>query len=155
MNEEPGRAHCVIDFHAHLMLPEIYAITGPHSMFVKSNTDPTMSEEARQGVREREAVLVSRMSDVTERIVHTDAMGVDMQVLSSSLVQQSTYWAEPKESLRMERTLNDRMAAVVAAKLPASVEVVELEAGVGHPPVRSPVHLRLHRQQLLSRLARR
>jgi aminocarboxymuconate-semialdehyde decarboxylase len=113
--KQSGRSRCVIDFHAHLMLPEIYAITGPHSMFVKSNTDPAMSEEARKGVREREAVLVSRMSDVTERIAHMDAMGVDMQVLSSSLVQQSTYWAEPRESLRLERMLNDRVAAVVAA----------------------------------------
>jgi aminocarboxymuconate-semialdehyde decarboxylase len=113
--KQEGHSRCVIDFHAHLMLPEIYAITGPHSMFVKSNTDPTMSAEARQGVRERESVLVARMSDVTERIAHMDAMGVDMQVLSSSLVQLSTYWAEPQESLRMERMLNDRMAAVVAA----------------------------------------
>jgi aminocarboxymuconate-semialdehyde decarboxylase len=113
--KQGGHSRCVIDFHAHLMLPEIYAVTGPHSMFVKSNTDPTMSEAARRGVREREAVLVARMSDVTERIAHMDAMGVDMQVLSSSLVQLSTYWAEPQESLRMERMLNDRMAAVVAA----------------------------------------
>jgi aminocarboxymuconate-semialdehyde decarboxylase len=110
-----SHSRCVIDFHAHLMLPEIYALTGPHTMFVKSNTDPTMSAEARQGVREREAVLVSRMSDVTERIAHMDGMGVDMQVLSSSLVQQVTYWAEPQESLKMERVLNDRMAAVVSA----------------------------------------
>jgi aminocarboxymuconate-semialdehyde decarboxylase len=113
--KQGGRSRCVIDFHAHLMLPEIYAITGPHTMFVKSNTDPSMSEAARQGVREREAILVARMSDVTERIAHMDAMGVDLQVLSSSLVQLSTYWAEPQESLRMERMLNDRMAAVVAA----------------------------------------
>jgi aminocarboxymuconate-semialdehyde decarboxylase len=55
------------------------------------------------------------MSDVTERIARMDAMGVDMQVLSSSLVQQVTYWAEPQESLKMERMLNDRMAAVVSA----------------------------------------
>ena len=113
--KQPARSRCVIDVHAHLTLPDIYAITGPHSMFVKSNTDPTMSKEARQGVQKREAMLMSRMSDVTERIVHMDAMGVDMQVLSSSLVQQSTYWAEPQESLRLERTLNDHMAAVVAA----------------------------------------
>jgi aminocarboxymuconate-semialdehyde decarboxylase len=113
--KQTSHSRCVIDFHAHLMLPEIYAITGPHTMFVKSNTDPTMSAEARQGVREREAVLVSRMSDVTERIARMDAMGVDMQVLSSSLVQQVTYWAEPQESLKMERMLNDRMAAVVSA----------------------------------------
>jgi aminocarboxymuconate-semialdehyde decarboxylase len=30
-------------------------------------------------------------------------------------VQLSTYWAEPQQSLRMERMLNDRMAAAVAA----------------------------------------
>ena len=41
-------------------------------------------------------------------------MGVGIQVLSSSLVQQLTYWAEPRESLRLEHLLNDRMAAVVA-----------------------------------------
>jgi aminocarboxymuconate-semialdehyde decarboxylase len=74
-----------------------------------------MSEEDRKGVREREALLVARMSDVTERVASMDAMGVDMQVLSSSLVQQSTYWAQPQESLRLERMLNDRMAAVIAA----------------------------------------
>ena len=69
-------------------------------MFVKSNTDPDMSEAAKQVVRDRDAFIESRMSDTTERIARMDAMGVDMQVLSSSLVQQCTYWAEPQESLR-------------------------------------------------------
>jgi aminocarboxymuconate-semialdehyde decarboxylase len=129
MNRSPG---CVIDFHAHLMIPELYAITGPHTMFVKSNTDPTMGEDDRKGVREREAVLVSRMSDVTERIARMDAMGVDMQVLSSSLVQQITYWAEPQESLRLERMFNDRMAAVVAANPKRLI-------GLGGVPLAAPV----------------
>jgi len=129
MNRSPG---CVIDFHAHLLIPELYAITGPHTMFVKSNTDPTMGEDDRKGVREREAVLVSRMSDVTERIARMDAMGVDMQVLSSSLVQQITYWAEPQESLRLERMFNDRMAAVVAANPKRLI-------GLGGVPLAAPV----------------
>jgi len=131
MNEQSGRSRCVIDFHAHLMLPEMYAVTAAHSMFVKSNADPTMNEEARQVVRQREAFVVSRMSDVTERIAHMDAMGVDMQVLSSSLVHQLTYWAEPQESLRLERMLNDRMAAVVAAN-PARL------IGLGGVPLAAP-----------------
>jgi aminocarboxymuconate-semialdehyde decarboxylase len=116
MNEQLSQSpRCVIDVHAHLMIPEMYAVTAAHSMFVKSNTDPTMNEEAKKVVRQREAFVVHRMSDVTERIAHMDAMGVDMQVLSSSLVHQLTYWAEPQESLRLERLLNDRVAAVVAA----------------------------------------
>ena len=109
------RWKCAIDFHAHLMLPELYRVTGPHSMFVKSNTDPDMSEAAKKVVRERDAFIEQRMSDTTDRIGRMDAMGVDIQVLSSSLVQQCTYWAEPQESLRLERMLNDRMAEVVAA----------------------------------------
>jgi aminocarboxymuconate-semialdehyde decarboxylase len=116
MNEHAARpSGCVIDFHAHFMVPEMYAVTAAHSLFVKSSSDPSMSEETRQAVRQRDARVVSRMSDVTERIAHMNAMGVDMQVLSSSLVHQLTYWAEPQESLRLERMLNDRMAAVVAA----------------------------------------
>ena len=122
---------CAIDFHAHLMLPELYRITGPHSMFVKSNTDPNMSETAKQVVRERDACIESRMSDTTERIKRMDAMGVDIQVLSSSLVQQCTYWAEPQESLRLERMLNERMAEVVAANPSRFI-------GLGGVPLHAP-----------------
>ena len=100
-------------------------------MFVKSNTDPDMSEAAKKVVRERDAFIVSRMSDVTDRIARMDAMGVDMQVLSSSLVQQCTYWAEPQESLRMERMLNDRMAEVVAA-------APQRYIGLGGVPLHAP-----------------
>lgn len=107
-------ARPAIDVHAHLMVPEIYAITGPHTMFFKSNTDPNMDEESKKVVRQRDIFIVERMSDVKDRIDRMDAMGVGIQVLSSSLVQQLTYWAEPRESLRLERLLNDRMAAAVA-----------------------------------------
>src|ERR1700744_1436343 len=107
-------ARPAIDVHAHLMVPEIYAITGPHTMFVKSNTDPNMDDESKKVVRQRDIFIVERMSDVKDRIDRMDAMGVGIQVLSSSLVQQLTYWAEPRESLRLERLLNDRMAAAVA-----------------------------------------
>jgi aminocarboxymuconate-semialdehyde decarboxylase len=123
---------CAIDFHAHLMLPELYRITGPHSMFVKSNTDPNMSEAAKKVVRERDAFIESRMSDTTERVARMDAMGVDIQVLSSSLVQQCTYWAEPQESLRMERMFNERMAEVVVAGNP------QRYIGLGGVPLHAP-----------------
>jgi hypothetical protein len=48
-HEKARRWPCAIDMHAHLMIPEMYRITGPHSMFVKSNTDhitpPEMGRE--------------------------------------------------------------------------------------------------------------
>jgi aminocarboxymuconate-semialdehyde decarboxylase len=129
--EKPRRWPCAIDMHAHLMIPQMYRITGPHSMFVKSNTDPNMSEAAKKVVRDRDAFIESRMSDTTERLARMDAMGVDVQVLSSSLVQQCTYWAEPQESLRMERMLNERMAEVVAANPQRYI-------GLGGVPLHAP-----------------
>jgi aminocarboxymuconate-semialdehyde decarboxylase len=131
VGEKPRRWPCTIDMHAHLMIPEMYRITGPHSMFVKSNTDPNMSEAAKKVVRDRDAFIESRMSDTTERLARMDAMGVDIQVLSSSLVQQCTYWAEPQESLQMERMLNERMAAVVAANPQRYI-------GLGGVPLHAP-----------------
>jgi aminocarboxymuconate-semialdehyde decarboxylase len=131
VGEKPRRWPCAIDMHAHLMIPEMYRIAGPHSMFVKSNTDPNMSDAAKKVVRERDAFIEQRMSDVTERLARMDAMGVDIQVLSSSLVQQCTYWAEPQESLRMERMLNDRMAEVVAANPQRYI-------GIGGVPLHAP-----------------
>jgi aminocarboxymuconate-semialdehyde decarboxylase len=128
---KPRRWPCAIDMHAHLMIPEMYRITGPHSMFVKSNTDPNMSEAAKQVVRDRDAFIESRMSDTTERLARMDAMGVDIQVLSSSLVHQVTYWAEPGESLRLERMINDRMAEVAGSN-PARL------IGLGGVPLAAP-----------------
>src|SRR5712691_1642126 len=109
------RASIAIDIHAHIMLPELYAVTVGHSAFGKSVTDPSMSAEARKKAKERSDFVCARMADVTERIGEMDRMGVDIQILSASLVHQCTYWAEPKESLRLERKLNDHIAKVAAA----------------------------------------
>lgn len=104
---------CAIDMHAHIMIPEMFAVTRAHSMFAKSHTAPGLTEAGRRQLEEREKRTIHTMSDVTERIGEMDRMGVDMQVLSSSLVHQCTYWAEPQESLRLERKLNDHVAGVV------------------------------------------
>ena len=106
-------AQIVIDVHAHLMVPEVYAATSAHSLFVKSFADAAMSEAAKQNAAQRSAYVLSSMSDVSDRVARMDAMGVDLQVLSSSLVHQCSYWAAPAESLRLERMFNDRVAQAV------------------------------------------
>jgi aminocarboxymuconate-semialdehyde decarboxylase len=55
------------------------------------------------------------MSDVSERIAKMDAMGVDVQVLSASLVHQGLDWADAQISLRLARITNDWIAKAVAA----------------------------------------
>jgi predicted TIM-barrel fold metal-dependent hydrolase len=59
-------------------------------------------------------MVLGRMSDLTERIAKMDAMGVDIQVLSASLVHQGLEWADAQTSLRLARTTNDWIAKAVA-----------------------------------------
>jgi aminocarboxymuconate-semialdehyde decarboxylase len=54
------------------------------------------------------------MTDMKLRLADMDAMGVDIQLISPSILQQCTYWAEPHEALRMERLGNERVAEAVA-----------------------------------------
>ena len=58
-------------------------------------------------------------------------MGVALQVLSSSLVHQCTYDAEPADALRLDRRMNDRIAEAVAAK-------PDRFRGLGSVPLQSP-----------------
>lgn len=92
-----------IDFHAHLIDPAIYRKTQAFSVFAQT-TDAA-----------RAASVIARMADVEARIVAMDAMSVDTQVLSSSLVHQCTYDAEPSDALRLDAAMNDTIARAVAA----------------------------------------
>jgi aminocarboxymuconate-semialdehyde decarboxylase len=130
VNEKPNRPK-VIDFHAHILVPSVFEVTAPHSLFIKSFADPGLSDEAKRKARERTDFVMHRMADVAERVGHMDAMGVDIQVLSSSLVHQCTYFAEPAESLRLERILNDHIASIVANN-PARF------VGLGGVPLHAP-----------------
>ena len=60
-----------------------------------------------------------------------DRMGIDVQVLSSSLVHQCTYWAEPEISLKLEHKLNDRVAEVVQSNPKRFI-------GLGGVPLHAP-----------------
>src|SRR5262245_6461776 len=101
----PARKPVVIDVHAHILEPEVLEFTFKHSMFAQA--------VAAGGIPQP---LMQRMTDMSLRITEMDVMGVDIQVISPSILQQCTYFAEPEEGLRMEKIVNDRVAEAVAAK---------------------------------------
>src|SRR5712691_292295 len=109
-----GRAPA-IDVHAHVLVPEVYAVAAEHNIFSELPTDPGVTEEMRQKIRDRAGMVLGRMSDVTDRIARMDTMGIDVQVLSASLVHQGLEWADAQTSLRLARTTNDWIAKAVAA----------------------------------------
>src|SRR5262245_31917040 len=104
----------VIDVHAHVIVPEVYAVAAEHNVFSELPTDPGVTDEMRGKIKERAVMVLARMSDVADRIARMDAMGVDIQVLSASLVHQGLEWADAQESLRLARTTNDWIARAVA-----------------------------------------
>jgi aminocarboxymuconate-semialdehyde decarboxylase len=103
-----------IDFHAHVIVPEVYAVAAEHNIFSELPTDPGVTDEMRAGIKERAGMVLARMSDVSERVARMDAMGVGVQVLSASLVHQGLEWADAQTSLRLARTSNDWIAKAVA-----------------------------------------
>ena len=105
-----------IDYHAHLVVPEVYAVTYPHSL-VATPLDHAapQSEEVGRFNAQRRREMDHAMSDVTDRVRQMDAMGVAIQVLTCSLVHQATDMLPLDESLRLERLKNDRMSAIVKA----------------------------------------
>src|SRR5262245_47398269 len=104
MTGAPARA---IDLHAHIIVPEVYAVAAQHNVFSELPTDSGVTDEMRRNIKQRAVTVLARMSDVTERIGNMDAMGVGVQVLSASLVHQGLEWADAQTSLRLERMTND------------------------------------------------
>ncbi|MGE0037692.1 MAG: amidohydrolase family protein [Xanthobacteraceae bacterium] len=109
-----GARRPVIDFHAHILVPDVYAVAAQHNIFSELPTDPGVTEEMRDEIRNRAGLVLGRMSDLTDRIAKMDAMGVDIQVLTASLVHQGLEWADAQTSLRLARTTNDWIANAVA-----------------------------------------
>src|ERR1700730_4331202 len=105
-----------IDFHAHIIVPEVYARAAQHNIFSELPTDPGVTDDMRKSIKARAATVLARMSDLTERLVNMDAMGGDGQVLSASLLPQGQEWADAQPSRRLARTTTDWIAKAVPAQ---------------------------------------
>jgi len=106
----PSPKPVVIDFHAHIVVPEVLDFTYEHSLFAQAVAGPAQGgRPAALGEEFR-----ARMTDMALRLRDMDQMGVDIQVISPSILQQCTYFAEPEAALKMERLGNERVAEAVA-----------------------------------------
>lgn len=103
-----------IDVHAHVLMPEIYAQTKAHSLFTLPMEGPAIGDAQREQGRQRAEGVCNAMADMDARLGLMDEMGVGVQVLSASLVHQCSYFAEPAQSLALERASNDDLARRVA-----------------------------------------
>src|SRR5262249_60355267 len=98
-----GSSSRAIDVHAHVLVPEVYAVAAEHNIFSELPTDPGVTDEMRGQIKERAKTVLGRMSNLSERVAKMDAMGVDVQVLSASLVHQGLESAAKQTTLRLVR----------------------------------------------------
>ncbi len=106
----PAPKPIVIDVHAHVLVPEVMKRTFEHLQY------------ARAVAGNMPKPLFQRMTEVPLRLREMDATGVDMQVISPSIMQQCSYGFEPQEALELDRRSNDRVAEIVAALAAAELE---------------------------------
>ena len=92
-------AKCM-DFHAHFLHPEVFALSTPHSVSTCFGRSPLPSESP----------LFRRMFEPELQIVDMDVRGIDIHVLTSGDVMQSRVWAEPAEEARLAALVNDECA---------------------------------------------
>ena len=100
----PAPKPVVIDVHAHVLVPEVMKLTYEHSQYARQMA-------AAGGMPEP---ILKRMTEVPLRLKEMDATGVDIQIISPSIMQQCTYSVEPEEAIKMDRLGNDRVAEDVA-----------------------------------------
>ncbi len=129
-----ARRPFVIDFHAHVIVPEVAAFARPYTVAAASDAAPKgwkMSAAALAKRKRWTDSVRSKMADFKVRLRDMDKTGVDVQVLTASLVSQFTYWADPRTSWKMERLNNERIAEICAAHPDRFV-------GLGGVPLTSP-----------------
>ena len=86
--------------------PEIYAKTVNHNVVSGFGARPMNVPDkgsSRWGV-------FSRMVEPAVQISDMDRNGVDINVISTSLVSQSTWWAEPRLAAELDRRANEQIA---------------------------------------------
>lgn len=108
---EPARPH-VIDFHAHVIHPDVYAQTVNHNVVGGFGLRPMEERPEPTSPRWK---LFSMMALPEVQLADMDKRGIDHAVISASTVSQSTFFADAGLAASLDRQSNERIAEWVRA----------------------------------------
>src|SRR5947208_7194659 len=102
-----------VDIHCHYLNTEAAAAVARHNpaqfdLLARFSNQLTREVNAKQ-IQERAAKLTS----IGQRLKDMDRMGIDVQAVSPA-PHQTYYWCEPGEGAELARTVNERIAGIVA-----------------------------------------
>ena len=102
-----------VDIHCHYLNTEAAAAVARHNpaqfdLLARFSSELTREVNAKQ-IQERAAKLTS----IGQRLKDMDRMGIDVQAVSPA-PHQTYYWCEPGEGAELARTVNERIAEIVA-----------------------------------------
>jgi aminocarboxymuconate-semialdehyde decarboxylase len=97
----------VIDFHAHVVHPDVYARTINRNVTTGFGARPA-DTLPRPGAARWEGFR--RMTDPQTQLAEMQQRGIDCAVISTSTVSQSTFFAEPAAAAEMDRQANEGIA---------------------------------------------
>jgi aminocarboxymuconate-semialdehyde decarboxylase len=103
-----------VDIHCHLHVPEADALVKDVADIANEPLMFHSSEATRAYQRRHTADIMPRATDTALRLAEMDATGVDVQAVSTA-PNHYVYWAEPELGRSVARTVNDRIAALVAS----------------------------------------
>ena len=107
-----GRGLLTIDFHTHIVVPEVEKLVCDNPLAQARNF--VSQRSARFQARQAKAIF-DKNTKPRVRLKDMDAMGVDIQVISP-LLTHYCYWAKPRLGLKIARMCNDRVAELVDEK---------------------------------------
>lgn len=99
---QPGRT---IDFHAHILHPELAALSENKVVLTGFGATPPMARPPGSRAHHSYELMLNPDLHVQEM----DRRKIDIHVLSSSTVVQGTFWAQPDEEPRLCMMMNDAM----------------------------------------------
>jgi aminocarboxymuconate-semialdehyde decarboxylase len=101
------RSKLVIDFHAHFLLAEVVEQTASKNVITGFGAQPLAGKDTRHGQ------VFAKMLDPSTHLEDMDRLGIDMEVLLSTTVIESSSWAPPAQDLALNALVNDAIGAWV------------------------------------------
>jgi aminocarboxymuconate-semialdehyde decarboxylase len=96
----------VIDFHAHVLEPEVFKQAINHSVATGFGARPMPFPEPGSPTWG----MFGGMVDPDVQIRDMDRKGIDVSVISTATVVQGTWWADPALAAELDRRANERIA---------------------------------------------